>query len=66
MKYLIILVLFSCSNNHSVHESNLQNQYRMMMKHDKKSRKKQQAIRDKRERVLFRTKKSKNTNKYVY
>jgi hypothetical protein len=66
MKYLIIFVLFSCSNNYSVHESNLQNQYRTMMKHDKRSRKKQQAIRDKRERVLFRNKKNKNTDKYIY
>ena len=45
MKYLIIFLLFSCKT-YPVHEANLIEQQKYMLKNDEQSRKKQQNIRD--------------------
>ena len=49
MKYLILLLLFSCKS-YSVHEANLIDQQKFMLKQDEQSRKKQQNIRDSRKK----------------
>lgn len=60
MKYLPILLLLSC--NTSVHQYNLDNQCKKMLKYDRKSIRKQQGIRDNRGGALIRVKKL-NTKK---
>ncbi len=65
MKYLPILLLLSCST--SVHQYNLDNQRKTMLKYDKQSIRKQQNIRDGRGKTLFRINinKSKKIIKFV-
>ena len=58
MKYLLILLLLSCST--SVHQYNLDNQRKTMLKYDRKSIRKQQNIRDRRSKTLFRININKN------
>ena len=58
MKYLIILLLFSCQT-YPVHEANLIDQQKFMLKQDEQSRKKQQNIRDSRKKRV----KNKNMSK---
>ena len=64
MKYLIILLLFSCQTV-SVHEANLIEQNKTMLKQDEQSRKKQQKIRDSRKKTLFRTNINKKSKRYI-
>jgi hypothetical protein len=52
MKYLLILLLLSCST--SVHQYNLDSQRKTMLKYDEQSLRKQQNIRDGRGKTLFR------------
>ena len=63
MKYLIILLLFSCKS-YSVHQQNLIDQQKYMLKQDEQSRKKQQKIRDSRKKRV-KVYKSRNYNKYI-
>ena len=63
MKYLIILLLFSCKS-YSVHQQNLIDQQKYMLKQDEQSRKKQQKIRDSRKK-RFKVYKSRNIRKFV-
>ena len=49
MKYLLLLLLFSCKS-YPVHETNLIEQQKFMLKQDEQSRKKQQKIRDSRKK----------------
>ena len=58
MKYLLILLLLSC--NTSVHQYNLDNQRKTMLKYDRKSIRKQQQIRNRRGKTLFRININKN------
>ena len=51
MKYLILLLLFSCKS-YSVHQQNLIDQQKFMLKQDEQSRKKQQKIRDSRKKIM--------------
>ena len=44
MKYLLILIIFSCKST-SIHEHNLTQQRKVMLKYDKHSRKVQQKMR---------------------
>ena len=60
MKYLLILLLLSCST--SVHQYNIDNQYKKMLKYDKKSIRKQQSIRDNRGGILIRVNINKSKN----
>ena len=60
MKYLPILLLLSC--NTSVHQYNMDNQCKTMLKYDRKSIRKQQGIRDNRGGTMIRVKKL-NTKK---
>lgn len=63
MRYLLLLLLFSCQN-YKIHEANLIDQQKYMLKQDEQSRKKQQKIRDSRKkRVKFY--KSRNYRKFV-
>ena len=63
MKYLIILLLFSCSTL-PIHETNLVQQQKTMLQFDQKSRNDQQKIRDSRKkRVKFYKKRT--INKYI-
>lgn len=63
MKYLLILLLFSC-NTLPVHEANLVKQQKTMLQFDQKSRNEQQKIRDSRKkRVKFYKKRL--YNKYI-
>lgn len=50
-KILIIVLLLSSCKNYSVHEQNLIEQHRSMLKYDKKSRDNQQKTRNKRKKV---------------
>ena len=64
MKYLLILLLLSC--NTSVHQYNLDNQRKTMLKYDRKSIRKQQHIRDGRGDIITKRKKVKrNVKKYI-
>ena len=63
MKYLIIILLFSCKS-YPVHESNLIDQNKTMLRNDEQSRKKQQKIRDSRKKRV-KVYKSRNYRKYV-
>jgi hypothetical protein len=56
MKYLIILLLFSCQT-YKIHEANLIDQQKQMLKYDEQSRKKQQKIRDSRKKRVKNVKK---------
>jgi Mg2+/Co2+ transporter CorB len=49
MKYLLIILLFS-SCSYSIHEANLIEQNKTMLRNDEQSRKKQQKIRDSRKK----------------
>ena len=65
MKYLLLLLLFSCQKL-PVHEQNLVEQNKTMLKYDEKSRKKQQKIRDSRKkRVKKSMYKSRNLKKLI-
>ena len=63
MKYLIILLLFSCKS-YPVHEANLIEQNKTMLKQDEQSRKKQQKIRDSRKKRV-KIYKKRVYNKYI-
>jgi len=63
MKYLIILLLFSCSNL-PIHEQNIIQQKKRMEQFDEQSRKKQQKIRDSRKKRV-KVKKIRRSNKYI-
>ena len=62
MKYLLILLLSSCS--YSIHEANLIDQQKTMLKQDEQSRKKQQKIRDSRKKNV-KVYKKRVYNKYI-
>ena len=64
MKYLIILLLFSCKS-YSVHEANLVQQQKTMLQFDQKSRNEQQKIRDSRKKRVKVYKKRVNHRKLV-
>lgn len=65
MKYLLLLLLFSC-NTLPVHEANLIDQQKMMLKYDEQSRKKQQKIRSSNKQNVKKRKKVKsNVKKYI-
>lgn len=65
MKYILLLILFSCQKL-PVHEQNLVEQNKTMLKYDEQSRKKQQKIRDSRKkRMKIKTYKSKNLKKII-
>ena len=66
MKYLLILIIFSCKST-SIHEHNLTQQYKTMLKYDKQSRKVQQKIRsEKQVKIFIKRKKVKaNVKKYI-
>lgn len=65
MKYLLLLLLFSCQKL-PVHEQNLAEQNKTMLKYDEQSRKKQQKIRDSRKkRVKKSMYKSRNLKKLI-
>jgi hypothetical protein len=51
MKYLLLLLLFSCQT-YSVHQQNLIEQNKTMLRNDEQSRKKQQKIRDSRKKIV--------------
>jgi len=59
----IVLLLYSCKS-YSVHEKNLMEQNKSMMKYDKKSISNQQKIRSKRKKAT-RNKKSRTKRKIV-
>ena len=63
MKYLLILLLFSCQKL-PVHEQKLVEQNKTMLKYDEQSRKKQQKIRDSRKKRVKKSKK-RIRNKYI-
>ena len=63
MKYLILLLLFSCQT-YSVHQQNLIDQQKFMLKQDEQSRKKQQKIRDSRKKRV-KVYKKRVYNKYI-
>jgi len=52
MRYLPILLLLSCST--SIHQYNMDNQCKKMLKYDRKSIRKQQSIRNNRGGTLIR------------
>jgi hypothetical protein len=62
MKYLLILLLFSCKS-YPVHEANLIQQQKTMQQFDQKSRSDQQKIRSGRENKKKLVKRTKN--KYI-
>jgi hypothetical protein len=64
MKYLLILLLFSCQT-YSVHEANLVQQQKSMLQFDQKSRSEQQKIRDSRKKTLFRINLNKKRKRYI-
>jgi len=65
MKYLLLLLLFSCKS-YPVHEANLIDQQKTMLRNDDQSRKKQQKIRDSRKkRVKKRKKVNATVKKYI-
>jgi len=64
MKYLLILLLFSCKNL-SVHDQNLIEQNKYMLKNDYKIKIKQQKIRDSRKKTLFIMIINKNKKYYI-
>jgi hypothetical protein len=59
MKYLLLLLLFSCKS-YPVHEANLIDQQKYMIRYDEQSRKKQQKIRDNRKKRVKVRKMSKD------
>jgi len=59
----IVLLLYSC-RSYSVHEKNLMEQKKSMMKYDKKSISNQQKIRSKRKKAT-RNKKSRNKRRII-
>jgi hypothetical protein len=63
MKYLLLLLLFSCKS-YSVHEANLIEQQKTMLRNDDQSRKKQQKIRDSRKKRV-KVYKKRLYNKYI-
>ena len=63
MKYLLLLLLFSCKS-YPVHEANLIEQQKTMLKQDEQSRKKQQKIRDSRKKSI-KVYKKRLQNKYI-
>ena len=63
MKYLLLLLLFSCKS-YPVHEANLIDQQKYMLKYDEQSRKKQQKIRDSRKKRV-KVYKKRVYNKYI-
>jgi hypothetical protein len=63
MKYLLLLLLFSCQN-YRIHEQNLIEQRQTMLKYDEQSRKKQQKIRDSRKKRV-KVYKKRLQNKYI-
>jgi hypothetical protein len=63
MKYLLLLLLFSCKS-YSVHQQNLIDQQKYMIRYDEQSRKKQQNIRDSRKKRV-KVYKSRNYRKFV-
>jgi hypothetical protein len=63
MKYLLILLLFSCSTL-PVHQYNLIQQQKTMLQFDQKSRNEQQKIRDSRKKRV-KVYKKRVYNKYI-
>jgi len=63
MKYLLILLLFSCKT-YPVHEANLIQQQKTMQQFDQKSRNDQQKIRDSRKKRV-KIYKKRVYNKYI-
>jgi hypothetical protein len=64
MKYLIILLLFSCKTL-PIHEANMIQQQKTMQQFDQKSRSEQQKIRDSRKKRV-KVYKKRVYNKYIY
>jgi hypothetical protein len=64
MKYLLILLLFSCSTL-PIHQANLVQQQKLMLQFDQKSRNEQQKIRDSRKKRVKVYKKRVNHRKLV-
>ena len=60
---VLIFILFSCQN-YKIHEANLIEQNKTMLRNDEQSRKKQQKIRDSRKKRL-KVYKSRNNRKFV-
>jgi uncharacterized membrane protein required for colicin V production len=63
MKYLLILLLFSCSTL-PIHQANLIQQQKLMLQFDQKSRNEQQKIRDSRKKRV-KVYKKRTINKYI-
>jgi aconitase A len=63
MKYLLLLLLFSCKS-YRIHEANLVQQQKTMLQFDQKSRNEQQKIRDSRKKRV-KVKKSHKKRKIV-
>ena len=63
MKYLLLLLLFSCKS-YRIHETNLIEQQKTMLRLDEQSRKKQQKIRDSRKKRV-KVYKKRVYNKYI-
>ena len=62
MKYLLILIIFSCKST-SIHEHNLTQQSKTMLKYDKHSRKVQQKMRS--EKQVKKKLVKRSQNKYI-
>jgi hypothetical protein len=63
MKYLLLLLLFSCKS-YRIHEANLIDQQKYMLKYDEQSRNDQQKIRDSRKKRV-KIYKKRTINKYI-